>query len=552
MRTHDAPRRRAAGALPALVLAGAALAHCGAEAPTAPPAGTPTAPVTAPAAAAPDPAVLTRGEALYLRHCQACHGAKGEGDGYLAVHLLPRPRNFVAARYRITSTLQNQPTDEDLLRTLRRGFPGTSMPSFAHLPESDLDALLAKVKSFAARPIDPGVDPEDPERSGPVPVPPAPPDDEATRKRGGELYAQGCAPCHGPTGRGDGQQAQFDEFNMPTWPRNFASGEWKGGSGGEEVYRRIVAGLAGTPMPSSEFRGDDAWAIVHWVRAQGDLDSEGRNEQRRTVLRASTAAGGAPLDPADPAWEKAEERWVALMPLWMRRTPRIQGLRAAALTDGKSLSIRLRWEDSTRDDSTFGQEEFRDAVAVQVSADPDPPLFAMGGAEGPGRGAPVALWMWKADRQADADAGGNRDLEERFPDMAGDGWIGSLERERLVVPGLPLREHAPLFLAGRAAGNGVSDLSGGSPAENLWARGAGTSGFRRGGAPVESRGAWRDGAWSVVIRRTLADAGEGAVVLPVDGWASVAFALWNGSDGDRNGSKSVTIWHEVHLGEAGR
>jgi len=28
---------------------------------------------------------------------------------------------------------------------------------------------------------------------------------------------------------------------------------------------------------------------------------------------------------------------------------------------------------------------------------------------------------------------------------------------------------------------------------------------------------------------------------------SVAFALWNGSAGDRNGQKLVSIWHELDL-----
>ncbi|MCK6480714.1 MAG: ethylbenzene dehydrogenase-related protein [Planctomycetes bacterium] len=534
MRIGIAVRRVLPGGAAALLLA-LPLGGCGEAVPAAR------------AAAAP----ADRGSDLYRVHCQACHGESGEGNGYLAPHLLPRPRNFVAARYRITSTLQNQPTDEDLLRTLRRGFPGTAMPSFAHLPAEDLAALVGKVKSFAERPIDPSADPGDPERTGPVPIPPEPPDGEESRRRGGELYAQGCAPCHGATGRGDGQQAQHDDLGLPTWPRNFASGEWKGGSGGSEIYRRIVAGLAGSPMPASPFTGDDAWHIVHWVRAQSDLDPEGRNEQRRTVIAAARAAGEAPLDPADPAWAKAEERRVALMPLWMRRTPRVQGVRVAALVDGARLSLRIRWEDPSPDRSTFGQTEFRDAVAVQVSADPEPPLFAMGGAEGPGKGGAVSLWMWKADRQA--DAGGKADLEDRFPDMAADGWPAKQDaKEGTLVHGLPLGAHDPLYLSGRAAGNPVSDLSGATAAESLYARGAGTVGFREGGAVVESRGEWKDGTWTVVLRRTLADAGEGAVALPAGGRASIAFALWNGSDGDRNGVKSATIWHELVLGEGGR
>jgi DMSO reductase family type II enzyme heme b subunit len=62
-----------------------------------------------------------------------------------------------------------------------------------------------------------------------------------------------------------------------------------------------------------------------------------------------------------------------------------------------------------------------------------------------------------------------------------------------------------------------------------------------------------DGRWSVVLLRALPAAGaEGrtaaAAALPRPGSrASVAFAVWDGSAGDRNGTKSVTIWHDLQL-----
>jgi mono/diheme cytochrome c family protein len=424
------------------------------------------------------------------------------------------------------------------------------MPSFGHLPEADLRALVERVKAFAEVPIEAGRDPAAPDRTGPIPIPAEPPDDAASRARGRELYLQGCAPCHGPTGRGDGQQLQLDEKEMPTWPRNFAAGEWKGGSAPEDFYRRVAAGIRGSPMPSSPFTPEENWHVVHWVRSEADLDAEGRNEQRRLTLRARRVPGEAPLDPEDRAWEGAAESRVALMPLWMRRTPRIQGMGVSALHDGSRLAIRLRWEDPDRDASTFGQREFRDAVAVQLSADPDPPFFGMGGGARPGEGGSVALWMWKADRAEDAVRRG--DLESRFPGLAVDGWPRDGTKEGQVVPDLPLASHDPLFLGARAAGNAAADLSGACAAESLAARGAGTVGFRRSGAPVEARSAWREGAWTVVLRRTLADEGTEGVPLAAGGRASVAFALWNGADGERNGAKSVTVWHDLVLAEEER
>jgi mono/diheme cytochrome c family protein len=38
--------------------------------------------------------VFRAGEAVYQKHCAACHGVNGAGDGPAAVWLYPRPRHF--------------------------------------------------------------------------------------------------------------------------------------------------------------------------------------------------------------------------------------------------------------------------------------------------------------------------------------------------------------------------------------------------------------------------------------------------------------------------
>ena len=35
------------------------------------------------------------GKKLYLKYCSQCHGEQGDGEGYAAPHLRPRPRNFI-------------------------------------------------------------------------------------------------------------------------------------------------------------------------------------------------------------------------------------------------------------------------------------------------------------------------------------------------------------------------------------------------------------------------------------------------------------------------
>jgi DMSO reductase family type II enzyme heme b subunit len=51
----------------------------------------------------------------------------------------------------------------------------------------------------------------------------------------------------------------------------------------------------------------------------------------------------------------------------------------------------------------------------------------------------------------------------------------------------------------------------------------------------------------VVLRRALAATGEQAVRLVPGQTVPVAFAVWNGSAGDRDGKKSVTIWQDLRL-----
>src|SRR6187549_791109 len=55
------------------------------------------------------------GKALYMRYCSQCHGEKGDGEGYAAPHLHPRPRNFTLGKYKVRTTPNGAlPTHQDL------------------------------------------------------------------------------------------------------------------------------------------------------------------------------------------------------------------------------------------------------------------------------------------------------------------------------------------------------------------------------------------------------------------------------------------------------
>ena len=550
--------------LPVLTLAAAGFAACTLSRPATPPqSSTPPSPVAAPAAppavGRPLPVTLTptvrrlaspplraRGKAVYDRQCAACHGTGGRGDGEAAYLLYPKPRDFTTGNYRLVSTWERVPTDEDLYLTISRGMPGSAMPSWGHLPEEERWALVHYIKSFAAKPwtIASAGDPKGEGQAGTglIRVPPAPPFTAAARKLALERYADACASCHGPTGKGDGAEAQKDDLGYPTRPRDLTLGVFKGAADPARLYRRIVAGLPGTPMPMSDWAyGDEAWHLVSLVRSWSSDAQRERAEMRKFRIPARRV-DRLPEHPDSGVWRLAQPVNLHLMPLWWR-TDRPEEVTVRALHDGKRVALLLMWSDATHDHTAMRPQDFRDAVAVQFSATPDPPFFAMGE-----RGRFVNIWMWKSERQADLEPA-FQDLEKVYPNLGIDSYpnLRAAPYEQPTRHALTL-DSDPTFVTGWGAGNIVSDPSRRSPAEDLVAQGFGTLRARpRADQSVDARGVYATGTYRVMFRRELAGRGAGAVTLTPGSTVSVGFAVWNGSAGDRDGKKSVTIWQELAL-----
>src|SRR4051794_19592405 len=80
------------------------------------------------------------GKTIYDQRCVQCHGADGRGDGAAAPVLQPRPRDFTSAKFKLRTTENGSlPTDDDLIRTITFGIPGTSMPGWQpFLSEGDI------------------------------------------------------------------------------------------------------------------------------------------------------------------------------------------------------------------------------------------------------------------------------------------------------------------------------------------------------------------------------------------------------------------------------
>lgn len=448
---------------------------------------------------------VDNGRLVYDRWCAECHGAEGAGDGPAADHMLPRPRDFTAARYQIRTTGSGElPTTEDILRVVEDGMPGTAMPGWPELNSAQRRDVVAYLKTFS--PFFEGPSPErldlgaDPGGGGDA------------LEVGRDVYVRlECDRCHGERGRGDGSSAPTleDWRDLPVRAADLTQ-RWNfnGGSSVEAIHTRILTGLDGTPMPAAldALRSDvvteeEVWQLAHYVAALGPAERPGGDDVVLVRLREE----GVPTAPGDSAWDEAPVVYFPLSGQVIEPprnfSPTVDGVRVQAFHDGSELALRLSWNDPSRspdpawaewqarmaealyvDEAEIPAEPLPDAVAVQFPPEPGAgrrPYFLMGGGN-----APVVLWRWDADEGVtEARARGMDQLE-------------------------PLPE-----------------------------------------AAVGGSASWEAGEWSLVLRRPLEVAeGPGPVFregVPVP----IAFFVWDGSSAETGKRGAISSWYYLQLEE---
>ncbi|MBI4481891.1 MAG: c-type cytochrome [Acidobacteria bacterium] len=191
---------------------------------------------------------LGLGQKVYEQNCMRCHGSKGRGDGPDAQRLGFRPRDFQFGQFKCRSTASGAlPLDEDLLRTVSRGLPGTPMVGFARvLRPEEQQAVIQYIKTFSPRFASMA-----PPQAIVIAAPP-PPLENLREGRMAYLLLK-CWQCHGLTGKGDGPSAAGlkDDWGRPIKPADFTRSRYfKCGEAEEELYRTLMTGMNGTPMPS--------------------------------------------------------------------------------------------------------------------------------------------------------------------------------------------------------------------------------------------------------------------------------------------------------------
>lgn len=205
--------------------------------------------------------------------------------------------------------------------------------------------------------------------------------------------------------------------------------------------------------------------------------------------------------------------------------PGVPEVRVQALSDGRAIAFRLSWKDSTSD-GVRTPGAFGDACAVQLpaQASADLPAPQMGEK---GRRVEISYWSAAAQEAVEGKAG----LQALYPHARIDHYPFSappLERD-----GVAAREMEKVYAPALALGNAVTAPR--KAVQDLVAEGPGTL-ARSPADRSDGHGVRTREGWEVVIRRPLPEG------LVSGGRTHVAFAVWDGSEGDAGSRKMWTPW----------
>ena len=487
---------------------------------------------------------IQTGENLYKLYCASCHGVSGDGNGELAYLVYPKPRDFTDGKFKIKSTLPGlPPTDDDLIKTIHQGMPGTAMPAFSFLKENEIKSLIDIVKEFS------GIDNNN---VLPINIPDEVPFSDELITLGKSVYSEaGCNMCHGNNGKGDGPSSNQlkDTKGFPIIPKDFTSGVYLGGETKRDLYLRFVGGMDGTPMPSfgnlAELLGKPkaeesklAWALVHYVKNLEVPKDKNKNILPSNGIIQATKIGrfiksDKMMDSFSPMWETPSSYSVPISRLWQSDNINYQMVDVQAIYNANYVAVKLEWNDSTQDHGLFRVQDFQDGAAIQFSIDGTKGFHGMGSED-----HPTDIWFWKAEWQMRTNEKTESDIVLAYANRVSDSDVETY----------PILMNDMAYISGRDAGNINSELERTSPIENVTAIGPQTvTPLSENEQKVMGSGIWDGQKWQIVFVRELISDSKQKVNFIKGESIPIAFAIWNGSEKDRNGQKMVSTWYELEL-----
>jgi hypothetical protein len=239
-------------------------------------------------------------------------------------------------------------------------------------------------------------------------------------------------------------------------------------------------------------------------------------------IGAWSVSAAPPMDGSSPDWQ-------SILPVFLPTTSQqveppmgggsIERIAVRAVHYQEHLYVMMEWADRSEDDSTESHEAFTDAAAIQLPAEAgsEVPAICMGQAD-----QAVNIWHWRADQQGEPPAAlGEHGYVDSYPSTD------------------------DLYFPAREAGNPLSRAAGRAAVSNLVAGGFGTLEISDQGG-LDGHAVHKDGRWMVVFARPFAASGE---LQPTIGGRAIdiAFAVWDGSRGERDGIKSVSSFTQLRV-----
>jgi len=483
-------------------------------------------------------------EILYKEYCASCHGLNGDGKGEFSYLLHPKPRDFNDGKFKIRSTPTGYPPlDNDLANTIRNGMPGTAMPSFSFLKDNEIKSLIDIVKEFSDinnRDVRPITIPDE--------LPPT--DDLITL--GKSIYKEvGCNMCHGSAGKGDGPSSKklTDSQGYPIIPKDFTRGVYLGGGENRDLYLRFVGGMDGTPMPSygnlaevlgkpKEEENKLAWALVHYVKSLEvkKFDGSIKPVENGKLIATKTNRSIQPEEffyGKGDLWKNVVSYSIPISRLWQSDNVNYQMVNVQAVYNSKYIAIKLEWKDRSLDQGLYRVQDFQDGAAIQFSIDGAKGFHGMGS-----KNHPTDIWFWKAEWQLRSNNNTDSDIVYAYANRVSDSDVDTY----------PALMNDVAYLSGRDAGNINSEAGKTSPVENVTAIGPQTvTAYPENAQKVMGSGVWDGQSWKVVFVRKFKSDTKRKVDFNKSESIPLAFAVWNGSENDRNGQKMVSTWYELEL-----
>jgi mono/diheme cytochrome c family protein len=457
---------------------------------------------------------VAAGKVVYIKWCAGCHGDNGDGKGDAARMMLPRPRDFTGAVYKIRTTASGQlPTDADLERSVDDGLYGTAMPAWKdRLSETERHDVIAYLKTFSSFFADTS--------QRPVPLQfssePSGGTSAEALKIGRQFYDSiQCWKCHGKDGRGDGPSAPtlHDDPGQPIFAADLHQNwRFRGGGTTGDIYRRLRTGVDGTPMPSfsdlveKKFLTDEElWRVAEYVRSL----SPAKAPEVRDVIHAPQVRGSLPTSPDDTAWDHLDSYYFPLVGQVIAKgrwfDPAVTAIWVQAVHSADSIAMRFSWDDRSESPDTTWIKKFTPRVLETMASDDTTPETAQ---------------PWPDQ------------LAVQFP---------------LTIPEGMQR---PYFLMGSTSDPVYQWRWTSAPRRVVAGRATGITTFDTlppsGG--LASQAVWAKGQWRVVITRALATPDSSHQLQFAFGRAiPVAFFAWDGSNGEHDTRMAVSTWYFLAL-----